>query len=346
MSLDSIRRILVEWYGKDSFNMLLEAVLSEGIVRLHDWETDPKFKYDHEGNPADYRQVAITPQDFVNINKPGHSISKSNYIFMPVDFALTPMDGAKMVSHVADLLKNGESVTITGLPGFGIEGDKAYAARWYKTFTAEDKSVVQDQFGKGLVVTAINGEPLSRWLTKPSSIDMDTSSPGSASKSFWGGKVPDWLSDLSAEIDEAVRNGKVNVERARLEGFQGDLVLSTPKGDSVLLISKDPSHAAYIIRKKIDNTDWDAWLNKTMKELIAKYSRRSAGTKKEDIPNVNLAAKRQPKLLLRDLLSQNKGGYALRRAIGPAQGQQMRDEIKRLINNGVNYADGQHLADA
>jgi hypothetical protein len=348
MSLDPIKRILAELHNKESFITLLEAVLSEGIVRLHDWETDPKFKYDHEGNPAEYKEATITAEDFVNNARPGQSISKSQYIFTPVDFALTPGDGAKMVAHIAALIKQNGSVTVTTLPGFGIEEDRAYAARWYKTFTHEAKTLVQSQLGQGLVLTAINGESLSRWLVKPS--PFDTSDPETVSKHWKGGKVPDWLADLASEIDEAVQAGRVNVERiTKIEGFNGDLALSTPKGDAVLLVSKDPSRAAYIVRKKIDNTDWDMWMYNKMKELYQTYRRKPAGTKKEDLPNLNLKDKRQPKLSARDELSKLGAGYALRRAIGhkspQGSNQQMREEMKLLINNGVNFEEGRHLAD-
>jgi len=209
----------------------------------------------------------------------------------------------------------------------------------------EAKVQVQDQLGKGLIITAINGEPLSRWLTKPTPFDVGES--GTVSQSYWKGmKVPEWLADLASEIDEANQAGRVIVEKApNIEGFAGDLVLSTPKGDAVLLVSKDPSRAAYIIKKKIDGSDWNAWLHARMRELYSKYRRKAPGTKKEDLPNVNLTAKRKPKLLLRDELKTLGAGYALRRAIGPAQNQQMREEMKSLINNGVNFADGLHLAD-
>ena len=348
MPLEFIRRIINEWYKDDSFNLLLEAVLTEGYIKLGDWESNPNFHVNHLNAVIGPKQIELMPQDFVSTTNPGSSLSKSGYLFLPMNFALERADGMKMVGHIADQLKQAGKVTLTALPGFGIEDDEwqgAYPARFYKTFGAEAKQRVEDQLNTGYIITAINGEPLSRWIAKPSSIDMDTSAPGSAAKSFWGGKIPDWLGDIATEIDDAVRTGRVNVERSRTTGFEGDLVLSTNRGDSVLIISKDPARAAYIIKKKIQGNDWDVWLNTNMKELYSKYRRKPAGTKKEDMPNVNLKDKRKPKLSLRDMLMSAEGGYALRRAVGFKQDQQLRNEIKQLINNGVNYADGKHLAD-
>jgi len=340
MSLEFLRSILTEWHKQDSFNVLLEAVLTESYIKLNDFETSPNFRVDHTGTPTEPKQVPLTAADFVNLNSPGSSISRSGYLFLPMKFAMSPMDGAAIVSHLAALLQNGD-VTITGFPGFGIdegEWQGAYPARFYKTFGFEAKQMVEDQLGKGLIIAAINGEPLSRWLSKPAPIE--------AGAGVWGkGEIPDWLGDLAVIVDEALRNNKVNAERSRIEGFEGDLVLSSHQGDSILLISKDPAKAAYILRKKIAGTDWDVWITAKMKELYSKYRRKTAGTKKEDLPAPKLDDKRRPKLSLRDLLAEVDGGYALRRAIGFKQDQRMREELKKLIDNGVNYADGQALAD-
>lgn len=340
MSLEFIRNVLTECNKNTSFNTLLEAVLTESYIKLSDFETNPSWRVDHTGAPTDPKQVTLTPSDFVNITTPGASISRSGYIFLPMKFAMTPMDGAVVMSHLNSLLQKGD-VTITGYPGFGIEEGEwqgAYAARFYKTFAHEPKLMVEDQLGRGLVVAAINGEPLSRWVVKPA--------PIAVGEKPWGpGEIPDWLGDLAVVVDEAIRDKKVNAERSRIEGFEGDLVLSTPQGDSILLISKDPAKAAYILRKKIAGTDWDSWVTAKMKELYSKFRRKPAGSKKEDLPAPNLKDKRRPKLSLRDILTEVDGGYALRRAIGHGQDQHMRDELKRLVDNGINYADGRALAD-
>lgn len=343
MSLEFLRSILTEWHKKESFNVLLEAVLTESYIKLNDFENNPNFKVDHTGALTEPKQVQLTPTDFVNLANPGSSISRSGYYFLPMKFAMSTIDGAAIIAHINALLQQGQAVTLTGTPGFGIdegEWQGAYPARFYKTFGFEAKQMVEDQLGRGLVITAINGEPLSRWLARPAPI-----APTSGG-SIWGkGEIPEWLEDVAVIVDDAVRNGKVNAERSRIEGFEGDLVLSTPQGDSVLVISKDPAKAAYVLRKKIDGTDWDVWITAKMKELYAKYRRKPAGTKKENIPAPNLNDKRRPKLSLRDLLTGVDGGYALRRAIGFKQDQHMRDELKKLIGSGINYADGRALAD-
>jgi hypothetical protein len=341
MSLEFIRSILTEWYKKDSFYVLLEAVLTESYIKLNDFETSPNFRVDHTGIHTEPKQVSLAATDFVSLINPGSSISRSGYLFLPMKFAMSPIDGATVIAHISALVRSGE-VTVTGYPGFGIDDGEwqgAYPARFYKTFGFEAKQQVEDQLGTGLVIAAINGEPLSRWLTRPAHI---TATNGS----IWGkGEVPEWLEDVAVVVDEAVRNGKVNAERSRIEGFEGDLVLSSSQGDSILLISKDPAKAAYILRKKIAGTDWDVWITTKMKELYSKYRRKPIGTKKENALAPNLDTKRRPKLSLRDILIEVDGGYALRRAIGFRQNQQMRDELKKLINNGVNYADGRALAD-
>jgi hypothetical protein len=356
-----IKSVLHESGEEPSFDILLEAVLVEGYVK--DWDTSDKWAVDENGKHIGSRDVTIDSNNFENVSSPGASISRNGYIFLPVPFAIGDNDGKRILRHIAGIVKDKGSVTVSVYPGYGVEsesGSGTYPAKMYKQLPAETKTTIGDQIGNGMIIHAIDGEPITNWLDIPPPIDVDETrlSPldvflGRTGRTM---DVPKWLEELVQAIDIATRDGKVKADLARkVRGFESSLVLSTPNGDAVLVIAKEAQNAAYVFKKRMwiesdegtkpVDSDWDVIVSKKMKDFIARFKRRPRGTKKEDIPAPQLEAKRQPRLALRDWMHKTEKewgieqGYVLRRDFNKAH-------IIDLMNNGISYMSGLALADS
>lgn len=332
-------QILRESLGNPSFQDLLEAVLTESMVGLSDWESNStKWDADENEKPKRSGDIQIDAAEFIQAQKPGDSISRIKYVFLPTEFAMSQADGVHILAHISELLKDKGNITVSVRPGFGVEDEHtAYPARWYKNFTADSKHLVNDQLGNGAVIYAIDGVPLSQWLKKTVTMDapIDVN------------PKTEWLAKIVKAINDAQTDVKVKSERPRIPGFTDDAyrILSTTEGDSVLLISPIMANAAYILKKKMKYNeavaDYDVAAHELMTKYIADWKRKPRGTKREDLPAPNLEEKRQPRLRFRDWLDDNGNinGYALRRDYHTG-------DIENLIKGGINYADGKKLIDA
>jgi hypothetical protein len=174
--------------------------------------------------------------------------------------------------------------------------------------------------------------------------------------------APPWLLKLSGEIEGAIKTGKVKAEISRIKGFEGELILSTPAGDAVLLISKQYAKAAYIFRKKVNlggtSTDYDVAISSKMVEFMKDFKRKPRGEKmRTDMTLDDIAAlkqqargamdraeassegKRPPRFQLRDWLTETDNGYVLRRDVRA-------EDLRRLVSGGLNFEDGRVLAES
>lgn len=178
-------------------------------------------------------------------------------------------------------------------------------------------------------------------------------------------EAPPWLLEILQAIGEATAGGKVKMDVARMTGFRGNLLLYTAGGDAVLVISRNYAEAGFVFRKKMNvngPVDFDVAVDQKMKELQAGFKRkpRRSKARPEESPlpqtpgemnkeaqkaagqleraGADLPAARQPKLALRDWLRDTDNGIMLRR-------DYRKEDIKRLLVQGVNYESAKSLAD-
>lgn len=179
-------------------------------------------------------------------------------------------------------------------------------------------------------------------------------------------EAPPWLLEILQAVGEATGAGKVKMDVSRMTGFRGNLLLYTNEGDAVLVISRNYAEAGFVLRKKMNvdgaPVDFDVAIDQKMKEFQGKFKkkpRRSAARPEErPLPQTpgemnreagkaadqlagagaDLPASRQPRLVLRDWLRETDNGLMLRR-------DYRKEDIKRLLVQGVNYENAKILAD-
>lgn len=371
-------RIVSELYDAP-FDLLIETVIGEmrQWTDIKDWQTNSaKWGVDENGKNVGSRDFTLDANDLVRTAIGGASISKRDYVFLPMTFALNPTDGEEAFKRIMYDVKLNGSVRVSTWPGYGVEGEGAYPALVISKLPAETRSMVQDQLGQGGVVYAVDGVPLSDYMVKavqlPGGEGDDESkrfrtwvNPGGEGEGGRGSRseyVPPWLMKLSTEIEGAIKAQKVKAEISRIKGFEGELILSTPAGDAVLLISKQYARAAYIFRKKVNlegtPTDYDVAISTKMVEFMKEFKRKPRGEKmRTDLGLDDIAAlrqqargaldraeaqpetKRPPRFKLRDWLTETDNGYILRRDVRA-------EDLRRLMNNGLNFEDGRIYAES
>lgn len=371
-------RIVSELY-EAPFDMLIEAVIGEmrQWADIKDWQTNgAKWGVDENGQKVGSKDFTLSASDLAPTAVGGASISKAHYIFLPMTFALNPADGETAFKRIMNDVRANGSVRVSTWPGYGVEGEGAYPAMVISKLPAETRSMVEDQIGQGGIIYAVDGVPLSDYLVKaialPGGEGDDESqrfkawvNPGGDSEGGRGSRsdyAPPWLMKLSGEIEGAIKAGKVKAEISRIKGFEGELILSTPAGDAVLLISKQYAKAAYIFRKKVDidgnPTDYDVAISAKMVEFMREFKRKPRGEKMrtdlslDDIEALRRQArgaqdraeaqpegKRPPRFKLRDWLTETDNGYVLRRDVRA-------EDLRRLINGGLNFEDGRIFAES
>lgn len=374
------------------FSVIVEMMLNEAaqFVNLKDWETNQqRFGKNEKGEMVGSRDITLAYDDIEKTVVPGASISKTKNIFLPFPFAMPKEEAEAAMRRMLATAKQKGSVTVSTWPAYGVEAMGAFPAAVVKSLPAEEQNLAM-QTGVGGAIFAIDGNPLSRVSVMSMPIGADdenlteyakwtkwagitTDESGELMGGGRGGRgeegpPPEWLVKLAAVIDDTIKSGTVNVETSRMKGFPGEIIFSTPHGDSVLVISRERSKAGYVFKKKINldgaPTDYDVAISKKMSEFQTSYSRKPRGIKKtgetEPIPgsvaDIRAAArkakeqlrrageqqeageKRPPKLMLRDWLRQTENGYALRRDFRA-------EDIKRLLNGGINYEDGLRLSE-
>lgn len=371
-------RIVSELYDSP-FDMLIETVIGEmrQWTDIKDWENNgAKWGVDENGKHVGSRDFILDSGDLAKTAVGGASISRANYLFLPMTFALNPTDGEEAFKRIMYDVKTKGSVKVSTWPGYGVEGEGAYPAMVISKLPAETRSMVQEQFGQGGIVYAVDGIPLSQYMVKALQLPGGEGDDESARFRTWvnpggegeGGRgsrseyTPPWLLKLSGEIEGAIKAGKVKAEISRIKGFEGELILSTPAGDAVLLISKQYAKAAYIFRKKVDlegnPTDYDVAISTKMVEFMKEFKRKPRGEKmRTDLGLDDIAAlrqqargaleraeaqpegKRPPRFKLRDWLTETDNGYILRRDVRA-------EDLRRLINGGLNFEDGRIYAES
>ena len=370
-------RIIHELYEAD-FDMLLEAVIDEAKqwADLKDWETNgSKWGIDENGRHVGSRDFTLDAGDLARTAVGGASVSKAHYVFLPMTFAMSPSDGEEVFKRIMVDVRTKGSVRVSTWPGYGVEGEGAYPAQVVSKLPAEARSMMEDQFGQGGIIYAVDGVPLSNYAVKalalPGGEGDDESTrfrrwlyPEGGDEGTRGGRenyVPPWLMKLSGEIESAVKTGKVKAEISRVKGFEGELILSTPAGDAILMISKQYARAAYVFRKRMTieghPTDYDVAVSTKMNEFTKDFKRRAPGQKMrtdmtiDDIMKLKQQAKgqleragqveqkRPPRFALRDWLTETDNGYVLRRDVRA-------EDIRRLLEHGLNFEDGRALAEA
>ncbi len=376
------------------FTVVVEMMLNEEAqwLNLKDWETNQqRWGKDDQNRMVGSRELSLPYEDIEKTVAPGASISKTKNIFLPLHFAIPKEEAVEVMKRILAYAKQNGSVTVSTWPAYGVEGVSAYPAQVVKSLPADDRNLAT-QTGLGGAIYAIDGQPLSRVMTMPTPIGSDDEKIDEVGKFHkWAGittdaegniigggegrggrgaegPAPEWLVKLSSVIDGVIRSGEVKVELSRMKGFQGEIIFSTPHGDSVLLLSRERSKAAYVFKKKMDldgvPTDYDVATSKKMTEFQTTYSRKPRGVKKtgetepvpQDVEGIKAAVKkakdqmkrageqsvgddkRQPRLMLRDWLKETDNGYALRRDVRA-------EDILRLLKSGINYVDGLRLAD-
>lgn len=375
------------------FSVIVEMMLNEEAqwLNLKDWETNQqRWGKDDQNRVVGSRDITLVYDDIEKTVVPGASISKSKNIFLPLPFAIPKEEAAEVMRRVLAFAKKNGQVTVSTWPAYGIEGSSAYPAQVVKSLPADDRTIAM-QTGIGGAIYAIDGQPISRVMTMPMPIGAEGEELTEFAKfAKWAnittdetgeiigsgrpggrgddGPPPEWLVKLAAVIDNVIKAGEVKVELSRVKGFEGEIIFSTPHGDSVLLLSKARSKAAYIFRKKMNldgsQVDYDVAASKKMQEFQSSYKRKPRGVKKtgesEPVPQspeeivaatrrareqmkaaraqADEGDKRQPRLLLRDWLKKTENGYALRRDVRA-------EDILRLLNGGIMYTDGLRLAD-
>lgn len=374
------------------FSVIVEMMLNEETqwLDLKDWETNQqRWGKDDQDRMIGSKDFALPYEDIEKTVVPGASISKTKNIFLPLPFSIPKEEAVEIMRRILAFAKQNGSVTVSTWPAYGVEGTSAYPAQVVKKLPADDRSVAQ-QVGLGGAIYAIDGHPISRVMTMPMPIGTDDEKLSARSKiDIWAnvttdesgniisaggrgrgdeGPPPDWLIKLISAIDSVIRSGEVKVELSRMKGFQREIIFSTDHGDSVLVLSKERSKAAYLFRKKMDlngtPTDYDVAVSQMMTEFQRSYKRRPRGVKRTgetdpvpQNPNEIIAAARraqdqlrrageqqdagptrQPKLLLRDWLKKTNNGYALRRDFRA-------EDILKLLSGGINYEDGRRVAD-
>lgn len=374
-SIDSelLIRIIAETYNTP-FDLLMEAAVGEHRqwVTLSDWETNgTKWGVAEDGHPVGSRDFTIDAGDLERTAVGGSSISKSQYLFLPMTFAMTPHEGQEAFMRIMAAIKEKGSVTVSTWPGYGVDEDGAYPALVVGKLPAETRSMIEDQLGRGGVIYAVDGVPLSQFMVKGVALPGEEGSSESERFKRWmggdetrggnGGPAPVWLTKLSGDIDAAIRNGTIKAEISRIKKFEGELILSTPQGDAVMLVSKQYAKAAYILRKKMDingaPTDYDVAVSGKMNEFSASFKRKPRGQKLDldvDLGDLDAlkrkakgaldregdqpAHKRPPRLMLRDWLKETDNGYALRRDVRI-------EDIRALLASGLNFEDGRVFAE-
>lgn len=375
------------------FSVIVEMMLNEETqwLNLKDWETNQqRWGKDDQDRFIGSKDVVLPYEDVEKTVVPGASISKSKNIFLPLHFAIPKEEATEIMRRILAFSKQKGSVTVSVWPAYGVEGMSAYPAQVVKALPADERTMAQ-QTGLGGAIWAIDGQPISRMMTMPMPIGAegeklterdkfltwagisdpelgDVGGQGGQWGKDQGGPPPEWLMKLAKVIDEVIRSGEVKVESSRMKGFQGEIIFSTPHGDSVLLLSKERSRAGYVFKKKMDldgvPADYDVTVSKKMQEFQTSYSRKPRGVKRtgetEPMPQdyasmkdaikkakdqmkksgeqIEAGEKRQPRLMLRDWLKQTENGYSLRRDFRA-------EDILRLLRGGVNYVDGLRLAD-
>lgn len=371
-------RIVYELYDAD-FDLLLEAVIGEARqwADLKDWASNSnKWGVDENGRHTGSRDFTLDSSDLARTAVGGASISKGQYVFLPMTFAMTPDQGEEVFKHMIHDIKAKGSVRVSTWPGYGVEGEGAYPAAVVAKLPAEARSMMQDQVGQGGIIYAVDGVPLADYLVKSIAL------PGEAGDDEWkrfkrwvnpegaedagprGGRadyIPQWLMKLSGEIEAAIKTGKVKAEIARIKGFEGELILSTLNGDAVMVVSKLYARAAYIFRKKMDingaTTDYDVAISAKMNEFTKEFQRKPRGEKmRTDLTIDDIAAmkqkargalerssdqpaKRPPRFALRDWIAETDNGYVLRRDVRA-------EDIRRLMENGLSFEAGRALAES
>ena len=369
-------KILHDLYNPP-FDTLLEAVMGESRqwADLKDWETNStKWGVNERGQHVGSKDYNIDANDVEKTAVGGASISKRQYIFLPMTFAINAMQGEEILKRILGDLRLKGSVKVSTWPGYGVEGEGAYPAMVISKLPAETRSMVQDQIGQGGIIYAVDGVPLSEYMVKTMEL------PGAEGEDEWtrlkkwlgggagesgegGGRedyVPEWLMRLSGEIEGAIKAKRVRADISRMKGFEGELVLSTPSGDAVMVISKRYAKAAYILRKKMNldgaPTDYDVAISTKMNEFLKDYHRKPRGEKMRtdfsiddimalkrksrgalDRAGEQPSQKRLPRFLLRDWLGETDNGYILRRDVRA-------EDIRRLIGGGLRFEDGRTLA--
>lgn len=378
---------VVEHYDAP-FSVVVEMMLNEDAqyIKLSDWETNQqKFNRDDQNKPTG-REIELPYTDIVKTIVPGQSISQTKNIFLPVPFALSKEQGEILLRQILSMAKKNGSVKLSLWPAYGIDSERAVPAAQLSVLTGDEKSMAM-QTGIGGAIYAVDGAPISRILVAPMAIGADDENLTSYAKwTKWAnintdesgnvtfgkdeGPPPDWLLKLHRVIDSTIKDPNFQIESARMKGFEGDIIFSTPHGDSVLVLSKGRSRAGYLFKKKVNldgtKTDYDVAVSKKMEEFQASFKRKPRGVRdtgegnptpggddleafkalrkksKEELKRnraqLDAGDKRQPKLLLRDWLKQTENGYALRRDFRA-------EDIKRLLSGGINYIDGLRLAD-
>ncbi|MEM3000591.1 MAG: hypothetical protein QXU32_00820 [Nitrososphaerales archaeon] len=348
---------LIEAVGLEAtFNALLEAVFHG--LSLHDWETNPRWGTDETGKHVGASKFVLAASDFVATSAPGHSISKSDYLFLPTGLVISNSDGVRLLKHIAYLIKNDGKVVFDVYPGFGLETDihkGAMPAIIYKHMTHEEQQLVDDQVGRGKIIFAMNGEPLSYWLgiDPPKTIsDGDTPLDVFVANATKSDESREWLSDFIKIVEKATDDGKVTQNVSKVRGFEYNLVLSSKGGDSVLVISHNIAKAAYIFKKQMwiesdqgpVSSDWDVVVDTKMREFIARYRRRPRGTKGEDIPAPNLTDAVQPRLALRYWMEETERRWGVQQGFALRRDYHLKN-IADLIDSGINYSTAEMLAD-
>jgi hypothetical protein len=371
-------RIIYELYDAD-FDLLLEAVIDEARqwADLKDWESNSsKWGVDENGRHAGSRDFTLDSSDLARTAVGGSSISKGQYVFLPMTFAMSPGEGEEAFKRMMYDIKAKGSVRVSTWPGYGVEGEGAYPAAVVAKLPAEARSMMQDQIGQGGIIYAVDGVPLSDYLVKSMALPGEEGddewsrfkkwvNPGGAEDAGpRGGKsdyIPPWLMKLSGEIEAAIKTGKVKAEIARIKGFEGELILSTLSGDAAMVVSKLYARAAYIFRKKMDingaSTDYDVAVSAKMSEFTKEFQRKPRGEKMrtdltiDDIMvmkqrakgalerSADQPAKRPPRFMLRDWIAETDNGYVLRRDVRA-------EDIRRLLEHGLNFEDGRALAES
>lgn len=378
MDSTTLIRIIAELYNPP-FDILVEAAIgSRQWVDLKDWESNQsKWAVDENGRHNN-RDYTIDANDLVRTAVGGASISKSKYVFLPMTFALGPQEGEEVVKRLITDIKSKGSVRVSTWPGYGVEGESAYPAMVVAKLPAEERSMMEDQFGHGGVICAVDGVPLSQYMVKAIELPggegeseadrfrrwVGVSAGGEGGWRGESGPVPEWLIKMSSEIDAAIRAQTIKAEIARIKGFEGELILSTPHGDAVMLVSKQYGKAAYVFRKKMNlngaQVDYDVAISTKMTELMKDFKRKPRGQKTGLDPDIDLGDidalkrrakgqldraagqpeyKRPPRFVLRDWLEETDNGYALYRDVRA-------EDIRRLMTNGINFEDGRTFAES
>lgn len=376
---EDLLRIITELYDTP-LDLLIESVIGEGRqwADLKDWEFNgSKWGVDENGRHIGSKEFTLDANDLVRTAVGGSSISKRNYVFLPMSFAMDPDTGEAVFKHIMSDVRSKGSVKVSCWPGYGVDDDGAYPALVLSKLPAETRSLVQEQIGQGGIIYAVDGVPLSQYAVQGISLpgaEGDSEStrfrrwvnPGGGEEGVRGGRdggpVPEWLLKLSNEIDAAIRGGTIKAEISRIKGFEGELILSTPQGDAVMIVSKQYGKAAYVLRKKMNidgnQVDYDIAISGKMTEIAKDFHRKPRGEKlgidtdMDDLGALKRRAKgqmdreaekpahkRPPRFVLRDWLTDTDNGYALYRDVRA-------EDIRRLVTGGLSFEAGRGLAES